>query len=75
MPRPQEQRRLDSRFRGNDEKVYRRLMPKTKPQRPQPDREVILVKDLDDETLEAIRNAEPSEESKRLGHLLDDPKA
>jgi hypothetical protein len=37
------------------------------------DREVILVKDLDDETLQAILNAEPSEESKRLDHLMDDP--
>ncbi len=37
------------------------------------DRQVLLVKDLDDETLEAIRNAEPSGRSKALNHLMDDP--
>ena len=37
------------------------------------DRQVLLVKDLDDETLEAIRNAEPSERSRELGRLLEDP--
>jgi PHD/YefM family antitoxin component YafN of YafNO toxin-antitoxin module len=36
------------------------------------DRQVLLVKDLDDETLTAIRNAEPSERSKALDHLMDD---
>ena len=36
------------------------------------DREVLLVKDLDDETLEAIRTAEPSEESVRLNYLMDE---
>jgi len=50
-------------------------MSKPKTQRPRRDREVILVQDLDDETLEAIRTAEPSDRSKRLGYLMDDPKA
>lgn len=36
------------------------------------DREVIRTEDLDDETLEAIRNAEPSERSKALNYLMDD---
>jgi hypothetical protein len=36
------------------------------------DREVLLVKDLDDDTLEAIRTAEPSEESRRLNHLMNE---
>jgi hypothetical protein len=36
------------------------------------DRQAVLVKDLDDETLEAIRTAEPSGRSKALNHLLDD---
>jgi|GEM_PF-4434771 len=36
------------------------------------DRQVLLVKDLDDETLDLIRNAEIPEESRRLGHLMDD---
>jgi PHD/YefM family antitoxin component YafN of YafNO toxin-antitoxin module len=36
------------------------------------DRQVLLVKDLDDEALEAIRNAEPSERSRALDHLMDD---
>lgn len=39
------------------------------------DRQVLLVKDLDDETIEAIRNAEPSKRSKELGRLLEDPRA
>lgn len=39
------------------------------------DRQVILTKDLDDETLEAILNAEIPEEAKRLNHLMDDAKA
>jgi PHD/YefM family antitoxin component YafN of YafNO toxin-antitoxin module len=46
-------------------KEYERLLRR--------DRQVLLVKDLDDETLEAIRNAEPSERSKELGRLLEDP--
>ena len=48
-------------------KEYERLLRR--------DRQVLLVKDLDDETLEAIRNAEPSERSKELGRLLEDPGA
>lgn len=36
------------------------------------DRRVILTKDLDDETLDAILNAEISEESKALNYLMDD---
>jgi hypothetical protein len=43
--------------------------------RPHGDREVILVTDLDDETIRAIMEAEPSEESKRLGRLTDDSDA
>jgi hypothetical protein len=45
-------------------KEYERLLRR--------DRQVLLVKDLDDETLEAIRTAEPSERSKALNHLVDD---
>jgi hypothetical protein len=36
------------------------------------DRQVLLVKDLDEETLDAIRKAEPSRRSKELGQLLED---
>jgi hypothetical protein len=36
------------------------------------DRQVLLVKDLDDETLEAIRTAQPLERSRELGLLLED---
>lgn len=39
------------------------------------DRQVILTKDLDDETLEAILTAEIPEEARRLDHLMDDPEA
>lgn len=39
------------------------------------DREVIRTEDLDDETLAAILNAEPSERSKALNYLLDDTAA
>jgi DNA-binding PucR family transcriptional regulator len=39
------------------------------------DRQVIRTEDLDDETLEAILNAEPSERSKALNYLMDDPEA
>lgn len=45
-------------------KEYERLLRR--------DRQVLLVKDLDDETLDAIRTAEPSDRSKALNHLLDD---
>jgi hypothetical protein len=46
-------------------KEYERLLRR--------DRQVLLAKDLDDETLEAIRNAEIPEESRRLDYLMDDP--
>ena len=36
------------------------------------DRQVILTKDLDDETLDAILNAEAGPRSKALNHLMDD---
>ncbi len=36
------------------------------------DRQVLLVKDLDEDALEAIRTAKPSERSKSLDHLMDD---
>lgn len=39
------------------------------------DREVIRTEDLDDETLDAILNAEVSERSKALNYLMDDPAA
>jgi hypothetical protein len=48
-------------------KEYERLLRR--------DRQVLLVKDLDDETLEAILNAEIPERSKELGRLLEDPEA
>lgn len=48
-------------------KEYERLLRR--------DRQVLLVKDLDDETLEAILNAEIPEEARRLDHLMDDTEA
>jgi hypothetical protein len=48
-------------------KEYERLLRR--------DRQVLLVKDLGGETLEAIRNAEIPEESRRLDHLMEDPTA
>ena len=48
-------------------KEYERLLAR--------DRQVLLVKDLDDETLAAIQAAEPSEESRALDHLMDDSEA
>ena len=48
-------------------KEYERLLRR--------DRQVLLVKDLDDETIEAIRNAEIPERSRELGRLLEDPEA
>jgi hypothetical protein len=36
------------------------------------DRQVIRTEDLDDETLNAILSAAPSERSKALNHLMDD---
>ena len=47
-------------------KEYERLLSR--------DRRVLLVKDLDDATLEAIRTARPSERSRALDHLMDDPR-
>ncbi|HYW16144.1 MAG TPA: hypothetical protein VE891_08320 [Allosphingosinicella sp.] len=46
-------------------KEYERLLRR--------ERQVLLVKDLDDETLEAIRTAQIPEDSRRLDHLMDDP--
>ncbi|HEX8444116.1 MAG TPA: type II toxin-antitoxin system Phd/YefM family antitoxin [Allosphingosinicella sp.] len=48
-------------------KEYERLLRR--------DRQVILTKDLDDETLDAILNAEIPDEARRLDHLMDDPAA
>jgi len=45
-------------------KEYERLLRR--------DRQVLLVKDLDKDALEAIRTAEPSERSRALDHLMDD---
>lgn len=39
------------------------------------DRQVVMTKDLDDETLDAIRDAEPGERSKAAGRRLADPDA
>jgi len=48
-------------------KEYERLLRR--------DRQVLLTKDLDDETLEAILNAEIPGRSRELGRLLEDPEA
>jgi hypothetical protein len=48
---------------------------KKRPAVPFRDREVLLVKDLDEATLDAIRNVQPSERSRELGRLLRDPEA
>ena len=45
-------------------KEYERLLAR--------DRQVLLVKDLDDDALEAIRTARPSARSRKLDHLMDD---
>lgn len=45
-------------------KEYERLLRR--------DRQVLLVKDLDHETLDAIRDAQPSERSRELGRQLED---
>ncbi len=39
------------------------------------DRQVMHVHDLDEETIEALRNVEIPEESFALNHLMDDPEA
>jgi predicted NAD-dependent protein-ADP-ribosyltransferase YbiA (DUF1768 family) len=51
------------------------MKPTKRPSIPFRDRQVLLVKDLDDETLEAIRNAKIPERSRKLGRLMDDPDA
>jgi hypothetical protein len=48
-------------------KEYERLLRR--------DRQVLLVKDLDDDTLEAIRTAEIPDEARKLDHLMDDTPA
>jgi hypothetical protein len=48
-------------------KEYERLLRR--------DRQVLLVKDLDEETLDAIRNAEIPDEARQLDHLMDDSPA
>lgn len=48
-------------------KEYERLLSR--------DRQVLQVKDLDDDDLEAIRNARPSERSKALNQILEDARA
>jgi len=45
-------------------KEYERLLSR--------DRQVVRVKDLDDDDLEAIRTAEPSEHSRRLDEIMED---
>lgn len=45
-------------------KEYERLLSR--------DRQVLLVRDLDEDAIEAIRSAEPSERAKTLDHLMDD---
>jgi hypothetical protein len=45
-------------------KEYERLLRR--------DRQVLLVKDLDDDAIEAIRTAQPSERSQELGKQLED---
>ena len=46
-------------------KEYERLVSR--------DRQVLLVKDLDDRDLDAIASAQPSDRAKALDHLMDDP--
>lgn len=48
-------------------KEYQRLLRR--------DRQVLHVKHLDDETLDAVRNAEIPDEAGRLDRLMDDPPA
>jgi hypothetical protein len=48
-------------------KEYQRLLRR--------DRQVLLVKDLDDETRDAIRAAGVPDESRRLDQLMEDPSA
>jgi len=46
-------------------KEYERLLRR--------DRQVLLVKELDDDTIEAIRNAEIPDDARALDYLMDDP--
>ena len=46
-------------------KEYERLVSR--------DRQVLRVKDFDDDALEAIRTAQPSGRSRALNHLMDNP--
>ena len=39
------------------------------------DRQVLRVKDLDDDDLEAIRTAKPSERAKQLDEIMEDARA
>ena len=39
------------------------------------DRQVLRTKDLDDDDLEAIRNAEPSERARKLDEVLEEARA
>jgi PHD/YefM family antitoxin component YafN of YafNO toxin-antitoxin module len=48
-------------------KEYERLLRR--------DRQVLRVKDLDDDDLEAIRTAEPSERSRKLDEIMEDARA
>ncbi len=48
-------------------KEYERLLSR--------DRQSLRVRDLDDNDLEAIRNAEPSERAKKLDEILEDARA
>lgn len=48
-------------------KEYERLLSR--------DRQVLRVKDLDDNDLESIRNAKPSERSKKLDDIMEDARA
>lgn len=48
-------------------KEYERLLSR--------DRQVLRVKDLDENDLEAIRNAEPSERARKLDEILEDARA
>lgn len=48
-------------------KEYERLLSR--------DRQVLRVKDLDDDGIEAIRTAEPSERSRKLDDIMEDARA
>lgn len=45
-------------------KEYERLMRR--------DRQVLHVRDLDDDAIDAIRSAQPSDRARALDHLMDD---